>query len=86
MQTAYDMTALYSAGWDGTGQTIVITDAFGDSTIASDAEVFSQRYGLPDLTPSNFQVLRAPGAIHNPGVPHFGGSAGWRDEIKLDVE
>ena len=86
MQTAYDMTPLYGAGWDGTGQTIVITDAFGDDTIAGDAEVFSQIYGLPDLTPSNFRVLRAPGAVHNPGVPHFGGSAGWRDEITLDVE
>jgi subtilase family serine protease len=86
MQTAYDMTALYSAGWDGTGQTVVITDAFGDDTIAGDAEVFSQLYGLPDLTPSNFQVLHAPGAIHNPGKGHFGGSAGWRDEITLDVE
>jgi subtilase family serine protease len=86
MQTAYNMTPLYSAGWDGTGQTIVITDAFGDDTIAGDAEVFSQIYGLPDLTPSNFQVLRAPGAVHNPGKGHFGGSAGWRDEITLDVE
>jgi subtilase family serine protease len=86
MQTAYDMTPLFNAGLDGTGQTIVITDAFGDDTIASDAEVFSQIYGLPDLTPSNFQVLRAPGAVHNPGVPHFGGSASWRVEITLDVE
>lgn len=86
LHTAYNMTPLYQAGWDGTGQTIVITDAFGDPTIASDAEVFSQVYGLPDLTPSNFQVLRAPGAFHNPGNGHFGGSAGWRDEITLDVE
>jgi len=38
------------------------------------------------LTPSNFRVLRAPGAVHNPGKGHFGGSAGWRDEITLDVE
>ena len=86
LQTAYNMTRLYNAGWDGTGQTVVITDAFGSDTIAGDAEVFSQLYGLPDLTPSNFQVLRAPGAIHNPGNGHFGGSAGWRDEITLDVE
>src|SRR5258708_24664175 len=86
MQTAYNMTPLYSAGWDGTGQTIVITDAFGSPTIQTDAEVFSQIYGLPDLTPSNFQVLRAPGAVHNPGAGHFGGSAGWRTEISLDVE
>jgi subtilase family serine protease len=86
LQTAYNMTPLYKDGWDGTGQTVVITDAFGDDTIAYDAEVFSQLYGLPDLSPANFQVLRAPGAIHNPGAGHFGGSAGWRDEITLDVE
>src|SRR5260370_541152 len=58
MQTAYDMTPLYGAGLDGTGQTIVITDAFGSATIRTDAEAFSQIYGLPDLTPSNFQVLQ----------------------------
>lgn len=86
VQTAYGMPALYAAGLDGTGETVVITDAFGDPTIAGDAEVFSQLYGLPDLTPANFQVLRAPGADHNPGAGHFGGSAGWRDEITLDVE
>jgi subtilase family serine protease len=86
LHVAYDMNPLYAAGWDGTGQTIVITDAFGDDTIRGDAEVFSQLYGLPDLTPSNFQVLRAPGAVHNPGKGKFGGSAGWRDEITLDVE
>jgi subtilase family serine protease len=85
MQTAYDMTALYSAGWDGTGQTIVITDAFGDPTIASDAEVFSQIYGLPDLTPSNFQILRAPGALNHPANKRFNPSE-WADEITLDVE
>jgi subtilase family serine protease len=86
MQTAYDLNPLYGAGLDGTGQTIVITDAFGSPTIQTDAEVFSQIYGLPDLTPSNFQVLRAPGAVHNPAKGHFGGSAGWRLEISLDVE
>lgn len=87
LQTAYNMTALYKAGWDGTGETIVITDAFGDPTIRNDAEVFSQVYGLPDLTSSNFQILRAPGAIHNPGKGHFGGgSANWSGEITLDVE
>jgi subtilase family serine protease len=80
MQTAYNMTPLYAAGWDGSGETVVITDAFGSATIREDAEAFSQIYGLPDLTPENFQVLRAPGAFHNPGDP------GWDTETTLDVE
>src|SRR5260370_27054231 len=42
MQTAYHMTPLYSAGWDGTGQTIVITDAFSHDTITGHAYSFPQ--------------------------------------------
>src|SRR5262249_13863562 len=87
MQTAYNMNALYAGGFDGTGQTVVITDAFGSPTISDDAEVFSQIYGLPDLTPENFQVLRAPGAVNSKVCnPHGLCSAGWADEITLDVE
>src|SRR5262249_10264764 len=72
---------------DGTGQTIVITDAFGSPTIAHDAEVFSQLYGLPDLTPATFQVLRAPGAVNNAVCSPAGPcSVGWADEVTLDVE
>ena len=86
LQAAYNMNPLYTAGLNGTGQTVVIVDAFGSDTIQTDAEVFSQLYGLPDLTPANFQVIHAPGALHNPGKGHFGGSAVWKDEITLDVE
>jgi subtilase family serine protease len=85
MHTAYNMTPLFSAGLDGTGQTIVITDAFGSPTIQTDAEVFSQIYGLPDLTPANFQILRAPGALNHPANRIFN-PAPWIDEISLDVE
>ncbi len=77
MQTAYDMSPLYAGGWDGSGQTVVITDAFGSATIQQDAQVFSEVYGLP---PVNLQVLRAPGAVNNPADP------GWDTETTLDVE
>ncbi len=77
MQTAYNMKPLYDAGWDGSGQTVVITDAFGSATIQQDAQVFSDVYGLP---PINLQVLRAPGAFQN---PHDGS---WALETTLDVE
>ena len=77
VQTAYNMMPLYSQGLDGTGQTIVITDAFGSPTIRQDAALFSVINGLPvpDLT-----VLRAPGVVNN---PH---GAGWDTETTLDVE
>ncbi len=77
VQTAYDMKPLYAAGSDGTGETVVIVDAFGSPTIAQDAQVFSQVYGLP---PIDLQVLRAPGAVNNPADP------GWDTETTLDVE
>ena len=86
LHTAYNMNGLYANGLDGTGETVVVIDAFGSDSIQTDAEVFSQLYGLPDLTPANFQVMHAPGALHNPGNGKFGGSAGWKDEITLDVE
>jgi subtilase family serine protease len=82
MQTAYNLVPLYAAGLDGTGETIVITDAYGSATIAQDAEVFSQIYGLPDLTPSNFQIVKAPGISNNP----HGVARGWDVETSLDVE
>jgi subtilase family serine protease len=86
MYTAYNMKSAFNAGFDGTGETVVITDAFGSEQIASEAEAFSQLYGLPDINAGNFQQLRAPGAVNNTS-PHFGGgSPGWHDEIALDVE
>jgi subtilase family serine protease len=76
LQTAYNMKPLYSQGLDGTGQTIVITDAYGSPTIQRDAEIFSSINGLPapDLT-----VLRAPGVPNNP-------HGNWAGETTLDVE
>jgi subtilase family serine protease len=79
LQTAYGLTGLYGSGLDGTGQTIVIVDAIGSPTIAQDAELFSQIYGLPDVTPANFQVY-FPGG--QPPAP----DTGWASETTLDVE
>lgn len=87
LQAAYSMTPLYNAGLKGAGQTVVITDAFGSATIQTDAEMFSQLYGLPDLNSSNFHVLRAPGAVNSPVCSAHGPcSAPWADEVTLDVE
>ncbi len=82
LQTAYNMKPLYAQGLDGSGQTIVIVDAYGSATIAQDAELFSQVYGLPDITPANFAVVKAPGLVNNP----HGVARGWDVETTLDVE
>src|SRR5437868_11696716 len=82
VQTAYKLKQLHAAGLNGVGQTIVIVDAYGSATIAQDAELFSQVYGLPDLTPSNFQIVKAPGLVHNPHGP----PRNWAIETTLDVE
>lgn len=82
VQTAYNMNALYAQGFDGSGQTIVIVDAYGSDTIQQDAEIFSQLYGLPDLTPANFQIVKAPGLVNNPKGP----ARNWTIETTLDVE
>jgi subtilase family serine protease len=82
MQKAYNLNASYAAGFDGTGQTIVITDAFGSPTIQQDAQLFSDVYGLPaiDLT-----VYQAPGTA-NTGRCNKTDCSGWAAETTLDVE
>ena len=79
LQTAYNLTPLYQHGFDGTGMTIAIVDAFGSTTITNDAQVFSAAMGLPpiDLT-----------VIGTPTESNFSGDAnsGWATETTLDVE
>jgi subtilase family serine protease len=56
IQTAYNLTGLYSEGYDGTGQTIAIVDWCGSLTIQDDANKFSKKFALPKLTSSNFAI------------------------------
>jgi subtilase family serine protease len=79
VRTAYGLNAVYQAGFDGTGETIAITDAYGSPTIAQDAAVFCQFYGLP---PVDLRIMKAPGLSHNP----HGVARTWNIETTLDVE
>src|ERR1700722_1833130 len=47
LQRAYNEGPLFDKGIDGKGQTIIIVDAFGSSTIDNDLGVFDKTFGLP---------------------------------------
>ena len=78
VQTAYNLSGLYNEGFDGTGQTIAIIDWCGSSTIESDANAFSRKFGLPALTPANFGIINIPGPTLCETID--------QTEINIDVE
>jgi subtilase family serine protease len=89
LQRAYDLQPLFDRGINGRGETIVIVDAFGSPSIASDLQTFDQTFGLP--APPSFNVITpegAPGPASACGNDPFGCSDyyGWTDETSLDVE
>ena len=75
MRRAYGTDALINQGYDGTGKTIVIIDAFQSPTLATDLGTFDSFYGLPA---ANLTTV-APDGL-GPADP------GWAGEITLDVE
>jgi subtilase family serine protease len=76
IQTAYELNQVYSQGLDGTGQTIVIIDAFGSPSLASDVALFDQLYGLPAINLTQI-VVNGPITLSN---------ASFASETTLDVE
>jgi subtilase family serine protease len=95
LQRAYNLAPLFSRGIEGQGQTIVIVDAFGSPSIASDLQTFDAELGLPN--PPSFQVITPEGPIttnpknctkaYSPAGPDLCSDYyGWTDETSLDVE
>ena len=70
---------------DGSGQTIVIVDAYGSPTIAQDLATFDSYFNIP--APPSFTII-CPTGCSNPSYtgnnPH--GPFGWSIETSLDVE
>jgi subtilase family serine protease len=60
VRTAYGLNALYQAGFDGTGETIVITDAYGSATIQQDA---ASIFGGLQFATSGFDDRKGTGDI-----------------------
>ena len=77
IRTAYNFPSSLS----GAGQTIVIVDAFGSPTIASDLHIFDQTFGLPDPTLNIFYPTGRPAFNANDA-----NEADWAFETSLDVE
>jgi subtilase family serine protease len=95
LQKAYDLAPLFSRGVEGQGETIVIVDAFGSPSIASDLQTFDSQMGLPN--PPSFKVITPEGPItttpsnctstFSPTGPDLCSDYyGWTDETSLDVE
>ncbi len=95
LQRAYNLAPLFSKGIEGQGETIVIVDAFGSPSIASDLQTFDSELGLPN--PPSFQVITPEGPItttptnctkvYSPTGPDLCSDYyGWTDETSLDVE
>ena len=81
-QAAYNVEPLFSHGITGTGETIVIVDAFGSPTIATDLSTFDATFGLPN--PPSLNIIQPAGSVtFDPTDP---GDLNWAGETTLDVE
>lgn len=78
IRTAYNVPS----SLDGSGQTIVIVDAYGSPTVESDLHAFDQVMGLPNPTLNIYYPTGKPPAF----APHNGKQSGWAAETSLDVQ
>jgi subtilase family serine protease len=92
MRHAYNIDSLIQAGYDGTGKTIVIVDAFQSPNIVLQLNTYNTFYGLPSLNglgaPANpslgsFTQIAPDGLT--PFDPMNDDMIGWASEISLDV-
>jgi len=81
IQTAYGIKPLLASGYNGTGRTIVIVDAFQSPTIQQDLALFDTAFGLPAPT---FNIIAPDGLT--PFDPTDANQVGWSAEISLDVQ
>ena len=75
----YGIDQAYKYGVDGTGQTIVIVDAYGSPTAMADANTFFAAVGIKPFDSSNFSIITPAGA---PAKADYG----WAGETALDIE
>ena len=74
------------SGYDGSGQTVAIIDAYAAPTIIQDTNQWSINRGLPTLTANQLVQVVAPGTYNHPEKGLFQDPQGWYGEETLDVE
>lgn len=79
IRQAYDVPTGQGAP-TGAGQTIVIIEAYGSPTIATDLANFDSAFGIP--APPSFSVVQATGT----GAEGSGDTLSWGVETSLDIE
>jgi subtilase family serine protease len=80
MRHAYGIDGLIASGFDGTGRTIVIVDAFQNPNLVSQVTTYNAFYGLPA---TNLTILAPDGLT--PFDPTSSDQVSWAEEISLDV-
>ena len=83
LQKHYGLTSLIKQGYDGSGQTIALVEAYGYAAAETDANVAAKAYGLPLLNSNNFSVIYPEGKPVNPNAADL---TGWTGEIALDIQ
>ena len=80
VQKFYGLDVAYGQGYTGTGQTVVIIDAYRQPTAKPDLVAFSELYQLPAITAANYTEYNPFGAIST------GASFGTDQETDLDLQ
>ena len=78
---AYQVDSQIAAGYDGTGHTIVIIDAFQNPNLVTQVATYDAFYGLPAINLTQI----APDGL-TAFDPTNGDMVGWAEEISLDVQ
>jgi subtilase family serine protease len=73
------------SGYDGSGQTVAIIDAYASPTIVQDVNQWSINRGLPTMSGSQFTQVVPPGIFNKPQSKSQD-PQGWYGEETLDVE
>jgi hypothetical protein len=81
LRAAYDLAPLYTLGFTGKGQTVVVIVSFGSPTLQADVATFCQQYGLPAASVSVAAPLGT--TTFNPANPDM---LLWARETEEDVE
>jgi len=82
LRVAYNLAPLFRRGITGTGETVVIVDAFGSPTVTQDLASYDAQYGLP--APPSFKIIQPVGPV--PPYQENGIREAWAVETTLDVD